>query len=225
MSPPANLFARRYDGRTQLLSQNSINSMGRGPAEIFGRRSGEYTMAAVQHLYLRRGGYVTINTGATLYFKPVPGQYRYWKWHNAAAMQLWRLDRHGNPVQLVRVGPKTNYCLRDLKRTHGYLSGSPAGAHYPGCSQSYGAGARTLGTSVGWSDIYPATYNENYIDVTGLKGCFAYVHIADPTNVIYESNDDNNSSAVAVRLPWTGSSAGCPRAKPLPPSAAGGDGY
>ena len=225
MSPPSNLFARTDYGRVLLLSRNSINNMGLGPAELFGRRTGEYTMSAVQHLHLRRGGYVSIATGATLYFKAVPGQYRYWKWRNAAAMQLWRLDAAGHPVQLVRVGPKTTYCLRDLKRTHGYLGGSPTRAHFPGCSQVLGARSRTLGTSVGWSDIYPSTYNENYIDVTGLHGCFAYVHIADPTNVIYESDDDNNASPVTVRLPWTGSSAGCPAARPLPFGTADGGGY
>jgi len=225
MSPPSNLFARTDYGRVLLLSRNSINNMGLGPAELFGRRTGEYTMSAVQHLHLRHGGYVSIATGATLYFKAVPGQYRYWKWRNAAAMQLWRLDAGGHPVQLVRVGPKTTYCLRDLKRTHGYLRGSPTRAHYPGCSQVLGARSRTLGTSVGWSDIYPSTYNENYIDVTGLHGCFAYVHIADPTNVIYESDDDNNASPVTVRLPWTGSSAGCPAARPLPFGTADGGGY
>jgi hypothetical protein len=225
MSSPSGLSARTDYGRVLLLSRNSINSMGTGPAELFGRPSGEYTMSAVQNVHLRHGGYVSIATGATLFFKPVPGQYRYWKWKNAAAMQLWRLDSSGHPIQLARVGPKTTYCLRDLKRTHGHLPGSPIGAHYPGCSQDPHARSRTVGTSVGWSDIYPATYNENYIDVTGLRGCFAYVHIADPNNVIYESNDDNNASAVTVRLPWTGSSAGCSSARRLPVASADGGGY
>jgi hypothetical protein len=38
--------------------------------------------------------------------------------------------------------------------------------------------------------------------VTGLRGCFAYVHIADPENGIYESNEDNNEAQVIVRLPF-----------------------
>ena len=47
--------------------------------------------------------------------------------------------------------------------------------------------------------------------MTGLRGCFAYVHIADPENGIYESNEDNNEAQVIVRLPFrpaTGAS-GC----------------
>jgi hypothetical protein len=38
--------------------------------------------------------------------------------------------------------------------------------------------------------------------VTGLRGCFAYVHIADPENGVYESNEDNNEAQVIVRLPF-----------------------
>ena len=38
--------------------------------------------------------------------------------------------------------------------------------------------------------------------MTGLRGCFAYVHIADPKNGIYESNEDNNEAQVIVRLPF-----------------------
>jgi hypothetical protein len=60
----------------------------------------------------------------------------------------------------------------------------------------------TLGTSVGWADVYPPTYPEQWIDVTGLRGCFAYAHIADPNNRVYESNEDNNESQVIVRLPF-----------------------
>ena len=38
--------------------------------------------------------------------------------------------------------------------------------------------------------------------MTGLRGCFAYVHIADPENGIYELNEDNNEAQVIVRLPF-----------------------
>jgi hypothetical protein len=47
--------------------------------------------------------------------------------------------------------------------------------------------------------------------VTGLRGCFAYVHIADPENGIYESDEDNNEAQVIVRLPFRSDNArdGC----------------
>jgi subtilase family serine protease len=72
---------------------------------------------------------------------------------------------------------------------------------YPACNQNPRIERVVLGTSVGWSDIYPAGYPEQWIDVTGLRGRFAYVHIADPEDGIYESNEENNESEVIVRLP------------------------
>ena len=56
-----------------------------------------------------------------------------------------------------------------------------------------------IGTSVGWSDIYPPTYVRQYVNVTGLRGCFALVHRADPGDGIFESNERNNAAQVIVR--------------------------
>ena len=79
------------------------------------------------------------------------------------------------------------------------------------CSRDRGLRSVLLGTSVGWADIYPPAYPEQWIDVTGLRGCFAYVHIADPENGIYEANEDNNEAQVIVRLPFRSDNArgGC----------------
>ena len=71
---------------------------------------------------------------------------------------------------------------------------------YGACSQDRGRRAVRLGTSVGWADVYPATYHENFVDVTGLRGCFALWQIADPTNVIAEGDETNNASRTVVGL-------------------------
>ena len=196
--------------------------MGAGPASLHGTRNGRFTMTAEQVLHRVDGRTVRVDTDAKLLFKAIPGQYRYWKWNGAARMELWRLDSTGTPVERTRIGPKTVYCLRDLQRRAGWLPRSPRRFHYPGCSQRLSQRTVTLGTSVGWSDVYPASYYENWIDVTGLRGCFAYVHIADPTNVIYESDEDDNASSAVVKLPWRGTNDGCPGAKPIPTSGANG---
>lgn len=225
MSVPRDVKLGRRNGRAILYSTNSLDSVGAGPASLHGVRNGRLTMRATQLLHRKHGRPISIRTGAKLQFKAIPGQFRYWKWNGAAQMELWRLDSSGAPVELARRGPKTVYCLRDLKRTRGGIARSPRSRVYPACSQNPAQRTVTLGTSVGWSDVYPATYYENWVDVTGLRGCFAYVHIADPTNVIYESNEDDNRSRVVVRLPFNGSSRGCPGAKPLPVSGQNGLGY
>ena len=58
-----------------------------------------------------------------------------------------------------------------------------------------------LGTSVGWSDVYPSNYHQQYINVSGLRGCYAFFMIADPKNHIRETNEDDNDSRTLVRLP------------------------
>jgi hypothetical protein len=213
MSPPFNMFiSRTRKGRIRLHAANSINSVGRGPAELRGRRDGRWTMAARQVVYRPDGTMRWLDTGARLGFKAIPGQYRYWKYIHAARFELWRMDGRGRRQKLVRVGPKVSYCLRDLQLTHPDLPRSPSSYHYPACSQEFGRRRVTLGTSVGWSDVYPSTYHEQYLNVTGLRGCFAYVHIADPKNGIYESDERNNRGTTVVRLPWRGGGRrGCPR--------------
>lgn len=212
MSPPDNLFlTRTRSGRLQLHAGNSINSVGDGPAELHGRRSSRWWMSAKQVIYRKDGTKLQLNTGARLVFKHIPDQGRYWKYFRAARFELWKLDKRGRRTKRVEVGPKVSYCLRDLQRRNPQLPGSPRKFHYPACNQNPDRRRVTLGTSVGWSDVYPSTYPEQWINVNHRRGCFAYVHIADPRNHIFESNEDNNEGETIVRLPWRGAGRhGCP---------------
>jgi hypothetical protein len=202
MSAPYDLAIDRRTrrGRVLLRAANSINSRGDGPAELFGTRTGPYTASATQKIYVKGGGVRTYVTGAKLGFKAIPGQYRYWKYADAARFELWTVDGLLRPVKRIRTGPKVYYCLRDLRRTLA-MAGSPHRFHYPRCSQNPRMKHVTLGTSVGWSDIYPFTYHEQWIDVTGLRGTFAFIQIADPRNGIWESDEDNNVGMTIVSLP------------------------
>ena len=189
-------------GHTVLRAGNVIDSVGAGPAELHGNRIGPRFMRARQRIYTRRGGRIGVSTGARLQFKFAHQSRYWWKFYNAARFELWRVDADGRRTRRVRRGPKVAYCLRDLTHTRPRLRRSPRGPHYPACSTNSRAQRVTLGTSIGWADIYPPAYPEQWIDVTGLRGCFAYVHIADPGNGIYESNEDNNEAQVIVRLPF-----------------------
>jgi hypothetical protein len=213
ISPPSDLkLVRAGNGHRLLRAKNSLNSRGRGPVELKGVRTGKLTMRASQRIYRANGhGAIVLRTGAHLGFKLVPGQGRFWKFRHAARFLLWRLDGHGYRKRLVQRGPKVYYCLRDLSRTR-RMPRSPSSRVYPACNQSSSRHRVRLGTSVGWSDVYPATYPEQYIDVTGLRGCYAYVHEADPKNGIFESNEDNNEGSTVVRLPFRRAGRrGCPR--------------
>jgi hypothetical protein len=209
MGAPANLVLDHYEGRTVLRAGNNLKNRGEGPIMLRGRRNGTRTMSARQHIYRQDGSRLIERTGARLFFKYVEGQGHYWKWADAARFELWSLQPDGSRNKLVRTGPKVHYCLRDLKRTSPSKR-SPRGRVFPGCSQDGGKREVTLGTSVGWSDVYPSQYYQQWIDVTGLRGCFAYVHRADPKNHVWENFEGNNDAQRIVRLPWRGHARGCP---------------
>jgi len=211
-------------GRLVLRAGNSIDNVGLGPAELHGVRTGRSLMRGRQQIYRRRGGRIGIATGARLLFKFIPGQRRYWKFLQAARFELWRLDSRGRRVRRVRTGPKVSYCLRDLKHTRPGRRRSPRRFVYPACNTSGATRRVTLGTSVGWSDIYPPTYPEQWIDVTGLRGCFSYRHSADPLNGVYESNERNNTASVTVRLPFRPGPQRCAGRSPTAPPISGDGG-
>jgi hypothetical protein len=203
-------------GRVLLRAGNSIDNVGTGPAELLGvrPRGSRLSMRGRQRIYRRGGGRLGRRTGARLYFKLVPGQGRYWKFLHAGEFAVWRLDAAGRRVKRVRRGPKVSYCLRDLAHSRPKRPRSPAHRVYPACDESASTRKVLLGTSVGWADVYPPSYPEQWIDVTGLRGCFAYRETADPRNGIYESNEANNASQRTVRLPYrAGRRSHCPRAR------------
>ncbi|MFN8113259.1 MAG: hypothetical protein U0R51_08660 [Solirubrobacterales bacterium] len=206
MARPTDLESDRRHGYPILRATSSIDSVGRGPAELHGRRTRPRNMVAVQRVAKKGGGKAEFRTKARLRFKRIPGQGRYWKWVDAARFELWTLDRDGRRKRRITTGEKQIYCLRDLVRTHPGLPHSPSSMVYPGCSQDGGARKVTLGTSVGWSDVYPASYYEQYVrlDDVNRKGCYALVHIADPKDDILELNEDNNRSSKVVYLKANG---------------------
>jgi ribosomal protein L28 len=210
IGPPHDLYVTRGGGKVLLHSTTDIKSRGEGPMEIRGKRTGRKTMSVRQVIHTRRGGRRSYRTNAHLVFWYIPYQGPYWKLHLAARFELWSLGPRGGRRHLVRVGPKLNYCLRDLERTKPSRK-SPRNAVYPGCSQDPGARHRTLGTSVGWSDIYPTDYYQNWINVRGLRGCFAFVLRADPKNLLYENREDDNTRGRHIRLPIHGRIHGCRR--------------
>jgi len=212
---PSQMYLDRktIKGRKLLRATNDIQSRGLGPMELRGHRNRPRSMAVMQAIARLEGGYWLFPTQARLRFFRVGYRWggSYWKVRNPLRFELWRLDPRGRRSIRVRTGPKQFYCFRDLERTSPGPR-SPRDFVYPACSQDPRARSVTLGTSVGWSDIYPSTYDRQWIDVTGLRGCFAYRLRVDPGGVLFESDELNNSAQRIVRLPFRGPGRkGCPR--------------
>jgi Lysyl oxidase len=205
IGPPSEIYAQKAGGRILLRATSDVRSRGRGPMELRGRRDGRRTMSTNQRIYRAGGGHITVPSEAKLRFAYV-GTYfggSYWKVHELATFELRRVGRAGEVGDVVRTSPKLNYCLRDLYRTRSGRR-SPQRRVYPGCNQNPLRDRVKLGTSVGWSDIYPAAYHQQWIDVAGLHGCFAYRMIVDPGHHLFESNENDNTSQRLVHLPYRG---------------------
>jgi hypothetical protein len=205
---PSDMYVSTYEGRVLLRATSDVESRGRGPMEVRGVRDGPKSMRVTQRIYRAGGGHITVRTQASLHFTDVGYAFggSYWKVHQLARFELREVLADGTLGPVLRTSPKLNYCLRDLERTRPGRR-SPRHRHYPGCDQDPSARRDVLGTSVGWSDIYPADYDKQYIDVTGLRGCFVFGMTVDPKHLLFESNENDNSSHRRVRLPFTG--AGC----------------
>ncbi len=201
MAPPREMYVTKR-GKVLLHATNDIRSRGEGPMEVRGNRTSKRYMSVRQAIRTTGGGKRYFDTEGELIFYLIPGQGHFWKFEDAAKFELFEIDTATNGRgELVRTGPKLNYCLRDLKRTG---AGGPKNRVYPGCSQEAKLKARTLGTSVGWSDIYPASYHENWINIQGLNGCFEFVMTVDPLNRLFENDEANNEGSVRIRLPASG---------------------
>jgi Lysyl oxidase len=211
MSAPSELHldTTTIPGRVLLRATSSVNDLGAGPIELRAHRGARRRWVVEQAIYDRRGHARLFHTRVRLVYKYVPG-YRYeygnvgatsyWKVRHLAAFQLWSSNARLRLGRLVRTGPKVDYCLRDLFRTHPSPRSPPA-AVYPGCSEEAGVAHDLFGTSVGWSDVYPYGYPEQWIDVTGLRGRYAYMQTVNPQGRLYESSTRNNASETFVALP------------------------
>ena len=205
MRRPYGLYTERLTkpGHTVLRAGNVIDSVGKGPAELHGTRIGPRFMKGRQRIYKRGGGQdrdhhrrappVQVRPPAALLVEVL----------RRRPLRAVAARRGGPPHAADPHGPEG----RLLPARPGPDQAGHAAARRPARSTRPAARTRppqrvTLGTSVGWADIYPPAYPEQWIDVTGLRGCFAYAHIADPENGIYESDEDNNEAQVIVRLPF-----------------------
>lgn len=208
-------------GRHRLLAAtNAIVNVGEGPLEIRARRAnvGEDQMIARQVLRPRSpsGTPEVLPATGTVEYYDTRTRGRYWKYHGAASFTLRPVAADGTVGTIRRTGPKVDYCFRDLRHVRrltgkGHYPGSPRLPHFGACSTTPAAKLLTLGTSVGWADVYPSGYPQNAIDVTGLRGCFLYTLKADPHDELVELDETNNAGSRVVRLPWRGTGArGCP---------------
>jgi len=171
-------------GRKLMRFSNGVPNIGRGPLEVYGVVDAVGNTQAYQVVYNDSGSQTTYLVGTFSF----AGHETHNHWH-LDDFALYELRSTGGT--LVR-GDKVSFCLMDVTRYDASLPGSPASSAYT-CSNQ--------GISVGWADIYGASLDGQFIDVTGVAdGTYQLVSIVDPLGRLRESNKTNNSAQVTVTI-------------------------
>lgn len=122
-------------------------------------------------------------------------EHNHFHFQEFATYELRRLDADGrvdrSDAGLLQVAPKVSFCLMDFEAS--YADSPP-----PFYVQCLGA---NQGISPRWSDVYSNYLPGQGLSIEGLPdGSYALVVRVDPFDRLYETNDDDNETAVVVEL-------------------------
>lgn len=196
---PSRLVVSRIGGRNRLGFESAVDSVGEGPLWIRGVRSGS-GMQARQLVRLVGGGFEAHGDAGSLRYT-WSTSHSHWHLLRFARYELRRVGDH----RLLVTDRKTGFCLADHYGTaRGVRPGRPV---FLGNCAGGAPGVRTVeqGSSVGYSDRYPAHYHGQNVDLTGVpEGIYVLVHRANPDGLLRERRYDNNAASVRLRLTRAG---------------------
>jgi hypothetical protein len=205
---PFDLSLVKRDGprrRRFLLGFGSAtDNLGLGPVSIVASRSsrGSSTMQAAQRVRLAGGGARTYPRVGFLRYDVSPS-HTHWHLMDFQRYELRRADDHS----LVIRDRKSGFCLTD-RWTHRVATGLPGQPRRPRFTTYCGQGNTGAlhvgqGTSVGYSDLYPAHFHGQNLDVTRVPaGIYVLVHRANPELLLRELRYENNAASLRIRLSW-----------------------
>jgi hypothetical protein len=101
---------------------------------------------------------------------------------------------------------KSGFCLLDhWGRALARIPWRPPPRFVGNCAQRRPTARRVEhGTSADYTDLYPAHFHGQNVDVTRVRaGHYWLVHRANPSGRLRELNNENNAAAVLIRLRWS----------------------
>lgn len=115
-------------------------------------------------------------------------------WH-FDAMAAYSLRRPGEQQPLVS-RDKVSFCLRDNERVPGVPT-SVRREHYGECSAT-----AVQGISPGWVDVYTAELDGQWLPIPdgNRRGVLCLDLVADPQDLVTETDETDNGTSVAVRV-------------------------
>ena len=177
-------------GRTLLRFSTEVANAGDGPLEIWGGSVSGNAQQVFQRIYQEDGGSRDILAGEFVYH-PGHGHIHF---EGFATYDLQLRDASGT---IIASGGKTSFCLINIRQPLPDVTANAGVVHGRG-----GTSCGTIqGISAGYSDVYSASLDDQWIDVTDVAdGTYTLQITADPENNIVETNESNNVSTVTVRI-------------------------
>lgn len=180
----------RSDGTTHLRFSTLGWNNGVGPLEI---RAGAIDTVngkqeVIQRIYSDDGTYREVKAGSFVYH----ASHGHIHFDDYALYTLQPVVANG---AADRISSKTTFCIMDTTRVNTRIPGAPKRAVYKSCTGT------VQGMSVGWGDRYGYLLEGQSIDITALSnGDYNLIIKIDPKSHIVESNDNDNTSTVRIRL-------------------------
>ena len=187
---------------TRLGFASATDNVGEGPIWVRGSRpSRGRPMVARQLVRLSDGSVRTYDDAGRLRYTPESSHSH---WH---LLDFQRYELRTLEGDLVVRDRKSGFCLADhyglARRRVAMFTG---GSFYGNCAASNpGALAVEQGTSIGFTDLYPAHFHGQNLELRGVPaGVYLLVHRANPTQQLEEIDYTNNAASLRIRLSWSG---------------------
>jgi hypothetical protein len=199
--PPSGLVVSGGPGHWLLGFTSMVDNRGPGILWIRGyRKGGEHMMQVRQLVQLRGDNTRVLPFSGQLHYTVAPPHYH---WH-FLSFDRFELRRTGDFKLLVR-DHKSGFCIADH---YGIALGVRHGLpRFFGNCEQFHPEARFVeeGSSVGYTDRYPANFHGQNLDVSGVpSGNYWLVHRANPDWHLRETNYDDNTASLLVRITWPG---------------------
>ena len=187
---------------TRLGFASATDNVGHGPVWVRGSRGkAAGPMRAQQLVRMSDRSVRTYTNAGGLRYTP-SATHTHWHLLRFQSYELSTLDGE----VLVR-DRKSGFCLADHYGLAARRVAVFSGGHFYGnCAQG---NPRALsveqGTSVGFTDLYPAHFHGQNLELRGVPaGVYLLVHRANPDHRLEELDYANNDASLRIRLTWNG---------------------
>ena len=195
---------------TRLGFASATDNVGDGPIWVRGSRpSATRPMVARQLVRLTDDSVRAYDDAGRLRYTP---ESTHSHWH---LLDFQRYELRTLAGDLVVRDRKSGFCLADhyglARRRVAVFTG---GRFYGNCASSQpSALAVEQGTSIGFTDLYPAHFHGQNLELRGVPaGDYVLVHRTNPQGRLEELDYTNNAASLRIRLTWRG---GTPRVQTL----------